>query len=449
MIMNGRLCSPILQENFLTRGQPCSHPPPSLLASGQQVLPGKRMLSMHWQQSSDSGVTNRGSGNGEVDFTQLMQAFSLEGSESIPTHASQGNAVAPPRTDRKLFHVETHESLLEAARWNSRVPTSSRNQDVGAHPAQEDVDENTLDSSPMTLSSVSHTSEAKPPDTIATFRSSGKVADLCRASSAAFLMHYHDTSAFIGAKGVKINKLRFLSGAKHVNVHTDRTYEVDGRQMVLVLVKGHPDAVHKAVQITEGSYEIFPPPPKATPTGTKPRASPSSSRSGPSKSPRSVGRFPVSSGAPSHLGPVRPSRQQIAVRTPRPAAHDDTTYAAVLSGSNRLKEDVVPVSPSSVLSETEVSAGSESAGQWSGCNLGVEEFCRDQAACIKGSPEAFAGWLRSQDVESLRDLLEAVDDEEFREEMQSNGLKGFKKGAFKKAVQFAVDSQTRSATDDD
>jgi hypothetical protein len=46
--------------------------------------------------------------------------------------------------------------------------------------------------------------------------------------------------------------------------------------------------------------------------------------------------------------------------------------------------------------------------------------------------------MRSQDIDSLQDLLEAMGDEDFRVEMQSNGLKGFKKAAFKKAVQSAV-----------
>jgi hypothetical protein len=66
------------------------------------------------------------------------------------------------------------------------------------------------------------------------------------------------------------------------------------------------------------------------------------------------------------------------------------------------------------------------------------DLCRQQSTCIKESPESFWRWLRSQDIESLADLQEAMDDADFPAEMQSNGLKGFKKAAFKKAVQTAV-----------
>jgi hypothetical protein len=403
---------------------------------------------MHWQQSSGSGFTSRGSGNNiEIDFAQSMQAFTLEGGEPIPTHAHSpsfyGNA-PPPGFEHKPLQVKTRESRLDAARRSGRVSTLGRNPCIEAHHAQ-DFDDNTLRSSP-TLSSVSH-GDAKPPDTIATFDSSVKVAELCRgAPTAAFLMHYHDTPAFIGSKGGKIKRLRFLSGAKYITVHTDRTYEVDGLQLVLVRVKGHPDCVHKAVQLTESSFEIFPPPPqKASPTPSSPkhRASPSSRSTPSSLSPGSVGRSPASVGEPSHLGFARPLRQPVPAAGKSSPAAKETTYAAVLSGSNRLKREVPP----SGFPETEVSADSESVDQWSGCKLGLEEFCREQAACVKGSPEAFADWLRSQDVESLVDLLEAVDDGDFREEMQSNGLKGFKKGAFKKAIQSAVDSFSAADAD--
>lgn len=441
-------------QDFLTK-QTHRRLTPSLFdpASSVRSLKESEMPSMHWQQAPGSGVSIRRGDNGDDDVAQRMQAFTIVGGEPIPTHSSWGkhNGYVPPHlrnAHHKLLQAKTRDSRLEASRGSRRLWTPPGDQDVGAHPSHDVVDDNSLDSSP-TVSSVSH-SEAKSPGTIATFNSSAaKVADLCRAPTADFLMHYHDTSAFIGAKGVRIKKLRFLSGAKLITVYTDRTFEMNGLHLVLVRVKGHPDAVHKAVQITEGTHEIFPPPPKGSPTKpTKSRAPPSSIRSAPSQSPSPTRRPPASDGPPTPLGPSRPGGQQVAGRKPSPAAKE-ATYATILSRSNPLKKEEVPVSPT-VFSETEASAAeSESSDRWSECNVGgLEEFCRLQAACIKGPPDDFATWLRSQDVESLQDLLEAVDDDDFRGEMQMNGLKGFKKGTFKKAVQSAVDSQSRSASED-
>jgi hypothetical protein len=74
------------------------------------------------------------------------------------------------------------------------------------------------------------------------------------------------------------------------------------------------------------------------------------------------------------------------------------------------------------------------------------DFCQQQAACIKSSPKTFCEWLRSQDICSLQDLAEAMDDEEFRSEMQANGLKGFKKTVFKKAISTATASAAGEPT---
>jgi hypothetical protein len=66
-------------------------------------------------------------------------------------------------------------------------------------------------------------------------------------------------------------------------------------------------------------------------------------------------------------------------------------------------------------------------------------FLNEQEKCLKGSPELFLYWLSSEDIASLEDLAEAVcDDEYLRDVLQqgdgNNGVKGFKRAAFKKAV---------------
>ena len=69
---------------------------------------------------------------------------------------------------------------------------------------------------------------------------------------------------------------------------------------------------------------------------------------------------------------------------------------------------------------------------------------------LEGIPEVFYDWLRSEDIVTLENLAEAVSDDKFvRSDMQQAGLKGFKRGAFKKEVQAAaadVSSQVTSSS---
>lgn len=51
-------------------------------------------------------------------------------------------------------------------------------------------------------------------------------------------------------------------------------------------------------------------------------------------------------------------------------------------------------------------------------------FLVSQKPCLKGSPHDFYAWLLSEDVGSLDDLAEAVEDDDFvHQQMQANGLK--------------------------
>jgi hypothetical protein len=69
------------------------------------------------------------------------------------------------------------------------------------------------------------------------------------------------------------------------------------------------------------------------------------------------------------------------------------------------------------------------------------KFLKEQADCLKGSPDAFHGWLvNSEDISSLKDLADAVTDNHYLQDvLHQNGLKGFKRAAFKKAVLVATD----------
>lgn len=66
-------------------------------------------------------------------------------------------------------------------------------------------------------------------------------------------------------------------------------------------------------------------------------------------------------------------------------------------------------------------------------------FLKEQAACLKGSPEAFHSWLSTEDIVTIANLAEAASDDDYlRDVLQQGdgtvGVKGFKRKTFKKAV---------------
>jgi hypothetical protein len=71
---------------------------------------------------------------------------------------------------------------------------------------------------------------------------------------------------------------------------------------------------------------------------------------------------------------------------------------------------------------------------------GVLAFLEKHKSCLKCSPVIFHKWLQSEDIASLNDLAEACADKSYPSFMQANGLKGFKRGLFLKAVKVAAAS---------
>lgn len=87
-----------------------------------------------------------------------------------------------------------------------------------------------------------------------------------------------------------------------------------------------------------------------------------------------------------------------------------------------------------VLSQpTIVSPASSSCG-----NLGLLGFLYKNKSFLKCLPEEFLAALKADDIETISDLTEACTDKEYVNELQSKGLKGFKRGPFFKAAQAAL-----------
>jgi hypothetical protein len=77
-------------------------------------------------------------------------------------------------------------------------------------------------------------------------------------------------------------------------------------------------------------------------------------------------------------------------------------------------------------------------------------FLIDHKDDIKGSPEAFVQWLAKDDICCLRDLADAVSDDDYHAALQQGdgtvGIKGYKRNAFKKAILTAVCQNTTEQT---
>jgi hypothetical protein len=76
--------------------------------------------------------------------------------------------------------------------------------------------------------------------------------------------------------------------------------------------------------------------------------------------------------------------------------------------------------------------------------LGTEKllaFLEQQKSCFKCPPARFYEWLLSEDMDTFENFVEACSDEDYHTVMQENGLKGFKRGPFLRAVKRAAASR--------
>ena len=103
------------------------------------------------------------------------------------------------------------------------------------------------------------------------------------------------------------------------------------------------------------------------------------------------------------------------------------------------------ISIMSVLTGDEVSLPTQplSVTPTSSNKTGAEQllsFFEQQKSFLKVPPKKFYNWLKSDDIDSFEAFVEACSDEDYQAEMQANGLKGFKRRPFFKAVKVAAGS---------
>ena len=100
------------------------------------------------------------------------------------------------------------------------------------------------------------------------------------------------------------------------------------------------------------------------------------------------------------------------------------------------KKRAASVSKKVSVSTNTKEANGQSKQGGDGKDVDLLTFLVKQQNCLKCPPVAFYEWLIGLDVHTMGDLLEACTDNTFVEtDMQLNGLKGFKRGPFIKAVQ--------------
>lgn len=106
-----------------------------------------------------------------------------------------------------------------------------------------------------------------------------------------------------------------------------------------------------------------------------------------------------------------------------------------------------PLQQQQILSQTSPAVAATPSGE--GKKDSLLAFLEANKACLKGSPAEFCDWLRKEeDINSLADLADAVQDDDYlHQTLQvgngSVGVKGFKRAAFKKvAIAAAGSSQT-------
>ena len=119
----------------------------------------------------------------------------------------------------------------------------------------------------------------------------------------------------------------------------------------------------------------------------------------------------------------------LVIETTSPKVSDDVAEEDHSDDVSGLTADSTPfptgISRPSIVTPSAGSGGGDSS---------LLFFLQAQKACLKCPPARFHQWLTSVDILTITDLAEACEDEDYHGELQNNGLKGFKRGPFLKAV---------------
>ena len=185
------------------------------------------------------------------------------------------------------------------------------------------------------------------------------------------------------------------------------------------------------------------------------------------KSASSIGNVPVSEAQPiqeesTPESPVQreaindnvnnPTKEASTIESPPAAVQEEERVPSeigISSTQETTRETIAESSVSSIVSKT-LSTGKMNE------NDPLLIFLRSQQSCIKGSVDEFYTWLvKSEEIDSMTVLKEAMSDDEYLNDMKigdggGSGIKGFKRKAFRRAIlEYFNDESDIKAADED
>ena len=235
----------------------------------------------------------------------------------------------------------------------------------------------------------------------------------------------------IGKNGTRLGKAIRKSGAE-IWIDQESMSIMENR---IVHISGTQEAVNIAIDMVKellpDGFDFEPGPGITSSSASVTSDSLNASVTSPSRTPllRAPSPDPIlEQQLPNLISPPQPIRRPRVVQVGYISSGTSATseMSAVVSNISYGRQPVTPTAELSTLT-TPKSADT------------ILAFLKEQAACLKGSPEAFYLWLSTEDITTLGDLAEAVvDDDYLRNVLQQGdgivGVKGFRRNAFKKAV---------------
>ena len=369
--------------------------------------------------------------------------------------------VAPGIEERYVVKlVSGKEISLKAENFGPLHGSSLPKVNSGPNPVDRDSVEHTDDES---VESVGPHSSRQASTASKANQTDSKYKRPPRTKKSVWIENRH-VSLFIGARGVNIKKLQSETRTK---IHVDEKRST-GIWVPVTVTSGAQSDVVKALDYIEAFNEkpqawdfstrtkqqetsASKPSTEASPSSTPPtRASKSRVSSETNASSVSTGQRPTPTNSTSRpnatISPIQPASATSMqdVRHPPPVSSGVTPTLSTTSNNPRNmstspslarpSNDSFPSTtmPSMAFGLPNVVPSQHTVKH---TNLDLSGFLSKNKGCLKIPPEDYAKWLKSQDIETLVDLVDALRDEEFLVEMVANGLKGFKKATFRKMAQ--------------
>ncbi|KAL3938905.1 MAG: hypothetical protein SGBAC_006281 [Bacillariaceae sp.] len=351
-----------------------------------------------------------------------------------------GSEVSIKKTNFSLYERKTEVGLRSKPTSTSKMPSipgpSSRSETALATPNSKNT----------AAAKTSTASKSKPAPTGKQPSNSVARKKEAEATTAYAIMPPHRKhatwipkekfTAFIGPRGKHVKKLATQTRVQSIKVLEDEVYMTsDGRKWLFVKIGGKIERTLNAIKAINEWVEAGDVPNKtekgslnAKVEAPSPAFAQTTSQAKSSKNPKQNGKRASKSSCrnvtTSPTSTMEPVEETVRFQTPE-GNSDSATYQ--LSSTSAGIPFICPSSGSKM--------GQTTTNENTSISIpALLEFVTCHMSCFKTSPKAFSAYLTSMDIEDMRDLAEAVEDNDVMADFIENGLKKFKKGSFKKAV---------------